>query len=1354
MSVFKFSLGSKTWVVIATLGIIGILFGAYFMLYIPNKENAFIKREFRILSQIASNISERNSDYQKLAETGWYINVDAQKLKGDTESEKERFVSAFEKENLNTGRKISFEPPKINNYVTYGQSLESSIVSRVYAPQDSSDSIYLMVPIQEFINPILRDDAFAELFVVRNNSIIFQTIQNQLNIDTIDHFTTSFDGIEAGNIIKAQISNESYRVFIHRMSFKNHLDGSNEFWYICGLVREDDYRQEIQQVESFILINAAAVLLFILMSMPLLKLLLMSRIERLYTSNVVWIGISLIFGTSILTMLVLSTHGFWELKYSGVDKKLKFLSDKISDSFINELSKNYEMLDLFEDHFKDSFDSISDDTVAHYVSTNKNLPNRIKNEVDFNHLFWTDSAGNITRVFTPIQFDLGDLKNVNITERTYFSDIMKDKEWPLPNEPDKKFVMQSLVSWADNTLELAISKKGNLDFPVVAITSKPHSVMDPVLPPGYGFCLIDKKGLVWFHSDDRKNLQENFLEEINGNNQLRSSLKGNISKHSSIKYLNKWHRAYGRPIANIPLDLVVFHDLEYVKLPVVLSVTTTFFLIGILFFLMAVQLGVFYIFSYKSSKLQVKRFYFDWMAPSRGKKTTYLWLAIGNLLIIIFWLFMGFMSDGSNKLLSLDHFDRVFLASVTTLYILGFNHVLLKYGPKRVSKGPVIVSFSLIVVVNLFYCLYFSRGIGVIALYQLVFILFLIGIGRCINLQIGLSSRAISYKLLYNLFLTSWLLISSSIPVFFFFKLAYNLEQQIWHKYSQLKIVENLQTRNHHLEDEFEDRLEKSTGDEDFTSSFNSCYMNRKKNLGFYFKVLGFQFEKATPEEKQWAATSLDSLLFYIRPSFSPLAAETKAFAFHNASDSSWHWLLDEDQELRFEYKLSNQDKIYVTSQLRASAIYYWQGGYTPLLWLLLVALIPILYFIIDYAVRKIYAQDFADVASSENTISSILQQENGHNRIFLTGLPYTGKWNKIFERKEALKNNGKGYQVIDCRKLSGPRENFGTPETNEVIFIKNFEYNITDHQCLKAKLNLLEEVLLERTKMIIILSEVHPDHILSYYQTMIKKIRHLQFDAAFRGEYQEYRHHYKLWQQILRGFIKIYYPLSIEKVSFCRDDEECNPFKGNEEIKSLLVDELKYGSFLAKLGPQVAIEYNYLVKKNESQDPNNFREDIILRIQSLAESYYRAIWNSFTKAEKYLIFDLAKDNFLNVRNDSAIKTLLRKGIFQYCNGQVSKPEKGQSSGIRLMNKSFNNFVLSVVDRDQEVLMDKELQKKGQWRTIQLVLILTIIGITVFIVLGQKDFLNQFNALVGAVTAVVGLLLRFGGMFTLPRSQG
>jgi len=399
------------------------------------------------------------------------------------------------------------------------------------------------------------------------------------------------------------------------------------------------------------------------------------------------------------------------------------------------------------------------------------------------------------------------------------------------------------------------------------------------------------------------------------------------------------------------------------------------------------------------------------------------------------------------------------------------------------------------------------------------------------------------------------------------------------------------------------------------------------------------------------------------------------------------------------------------------------------LLPVIIMLLVIVLGYIISFAVRKIYAQDFRNVDTDDIISIDFLNKREVNNRVFITGLPYSGRGESLAKYINVLKRGKIEFLIIDLRKITGAENQQEIEdEKNKVIFLMNFEYNINNHKVLKGKLRILEKVLFNREKQVIVSSEIHPNQVIRFYEMMISKIRPLEFQTEFRAEYNEYQHNLRMWQQIFRGFIKVYHPLGLYRVKF----------KGRYQpkIRKTIINELKYGNYLNKLEPLI-YEYYKKIKGSNTKfgETNLTREDVVLRIESLAETYYQSIWNSFTKSEKYLIFDLAKDRFVNVKNDSAIKNLLNKGVFIY------------KDNLQLMNKSFNNFVLNVVDSDQEIKMEKELKKKGSWGTIQLVLILAVISITVFIVLGQKSFMNEFNSLLGALGAVVGLLLRFGGIF-------
>jgi hypothetical protein len=144
--------------------------------------------------------------------------------------------------------------------------------------------------------------------------------------------------------------------------------------------------------------------------------------------------------------------------------------------------------------------------------------------------------------------------------------------------------------------------------------------------------------------------------------------------------------------------------------------------------------------------------------------------------------------------------------------------------------------------------------------------------------------------------------------------------------------------------------------------------------------------------------------------------------------------------------------------------------------------------------------------------------------------------------------------------------------------------------------------------------------------------------------------------------------------------------------------------------------------------------EDFIINVEEIAEPYYNALWNSFSQEEKLLLFDLAHGGFVNLKNQRCLRILMQKGVIS-----------AKDDSLAIMNKSFNNFILSVFREDEELEIARKVRSKGAWQNIQVVLVLTLISIVVFIALAQKELMSDLNAFVVAITGAVGLLSKFGG---------
>ena len=116
--------------------------------------------------------------------------------------------------------------------------------------------------------------------------------------------------------------------------------------YLIGLEKEDDFQQSIREVSRWVLIQATIILLILLMSLPWIKLVSMNAIERLHSSNVVWLTMASVFGLGMIMLIYISGYSYLRTE-RNVDNVLEHLSDSIGSRFMKEIKDNYELLKVF-----------------------------------------------------------------------------------------------------------------------------------------------------------------------------------------------------------------------------------------------------------------------------------------------------------------------------------------------------------------------------------------------------------------------------------------------------------------------------------------------------------------------------------------------------------------------------------------------------------------------------------------------------------------------------------------------------------------------------------------------------------------------------------------------------------------------------------------------------------------------------------------------------------------------------------------------------------------------------------------------------------------------------------------------
>lgn len=1206
-------------------------------------------------------------------------------------------------------------------------------------------------------------DEYMEIDNRSKYSIVYQTFRNPIDLMSISpilqvphkkdmHTDSAYMAMGPRMIQPADVNlyNDGYKLLFHRIEI------NDETYFLGGFVKASLFKKESQKVEVFLLVLSILLVLLLVISMPVLKLVLMSSIERLHIRNVIMGGVSIVLGIPVVLLIIFSLYEFVIKGNQEIDRDLGDLSDDIEYSFVRETLTMIKLLNKVDSTVAVSPDSLKSMKLSEYN--------------EFNHIFWIKDNGYTTEDMQRTLF-LKEAATIDVSGRDYFKKIVNDKAWKLRfdsaaavkyklrNDTTFDFYLQSIISWSDFTREAAISipsrLNANAKIPVAAMTSQLGSVMDVILPAGYGFAIIDQEGLVKFHNVKDRVLQENFLEETNQSADIRAAIYSRVATNTDIKYRNVNHRAYIQPINSMPLYLVTFYNTEYRNAEIQGVVSISIILLFGSFAAVCLMMVILNLIQKRRSKLKIKTFLLHWIKPEEGKSGIYQFLSLLFFAIGAFLLLMIAIP-------SVNETDILFNFIITNAYLFLISFMWLspkestRYTERPSERRNFNIAFIVFIVAADWSYIPFSDVSFWWIAYQILLVGFLFFNkffeGAVRNGSIRLPDflflgRSIKYHS-YNLFLFSWLMISSILPIFFIFMVAHNEEEIIWQKYNQLKIADQYRQKVRMINDRQMPLKEDSILRESFFLS--------KLDSGQY--LLNTTLTNSTDSIYESCAEGItkgDYMLSKIRPHYSDLIIESKGLTFDLSQERNRRWCfpkVDDKSTIQLVYldnfgpqKRSDYQEIIIKSKpnlllfghgqkTQNGGIQQFRSFFISIIVLILIGV----YVLIDYCVNKIYGREYSNFKNTlpltvENfkriSIGDDTITHHKQRQIFLLGLPKSNKSNLIktlegnfLDADMMLVNNDAEWKKVieaDFNKYDG-------------VIIENFEYGVSSHLINQKRLKLLEKLTSHHGHQLVISSNVHPSFITEFYENKISK-----FDGEDAVK-EELSCALETWRHVLGGFIIVHNPI--------KENSKINSYLKPSWIKSdvfkqLFRMELNKGSFLPNLLPGIK-DYFVKLKANAGGEESKIdKEDIILRIQLLAESYYLGLWNTLSKEEKYIIYDLAKDRFVNINNKNGIRSLLEKGLLVYENE------------LRIMNESFTNFVLSIIKKGEALTMEKEVRDKGTWSTVSAVLGLTLLGILAFLFLGNPDFFQDFNAMISVLIAIASVVPRLGGLTSFAKAS-
>ena len=423
---------------------------------------------------------------------------------------------------------------------------------------------------------------------------------------------------------------------------------------LCGLRSSTELDWEALSLSYTFFIWCTVFFFVVWSSYKALKILFMNHRERLRLRELGTLGVSLLLLTTVLTLSALQMDFH---SNDDTDAQLRRLSANISANIHSELREMMAQLKTWcqSEEIQSDLDKVANNKTEIIRNSEPHGTPKADNYPFAGNAFWTDDDGHqivkwsVTEYVTPM-IDISQLPTF-IRPTMYLSGAPSPFQFASILPPNK---LEYLANLSLRTRECVPPKQPTPKDPnpkqlpdditggIAVLTGQPLSLIDPILPDGYGFAIVDRTGAVHFHSIKSRAGRENFLLESDGSKELYAAVFGHASPRPiSIKYLGQDHRALVSPVEGIsqaPWSLIVFRDLTAMRTLNLQVMTLTSTLLFVIFAGPALVVLVCWL-------ILRPRFAPEWLWPNRHRSNTYLHqVCIYAVLVLVFLLVVAWAS--------------------------------------------------------------------------------------------------------------------------------------------------------------------------------------------------------------------------------------------------------------------------------------------------------------------------------------------------------------------------------------------------------------------------------------------------------------------------------------------------------------------------------------------------------------------------------------------------------------------------------------------------------------------------------------------------------------------------------------
>jgi hypothetical protein len=534
----------------------------------------------------------------------------------------------------------------------------------------------------------ISSDPFRHDFFFYSNlgSILANSRACQLNQDVLETEKVKSDPIKPSHAFtcQVQVGKTGFELFVQPSVLKVRLEHDDLDWFLIGVSRSSKLNKEAFVAPLSVSGPLLVLIIIALAALPLFWLATKSRKSLLTTTHCV---LAISGGIVILSLSsMLAVHILFVRDYGlQQDVSLQELNRWISASFREELDTR--IIGLEED-WKNSRDC--------KLASDWDPPGFPPYEVKFvlgkkiedggfprnRGISLSEPQHKLHYTPTSVWVESRQYYRVPAGGESWEKRIQRDgTDVPYSDGgPYHPFFIERIRSFVDGVKESVVSIPvressprcgDDVEAEVVVQILPFHSLTNVAMPPLHGFAVVeDRSGKVLYHSSDYRSLDENFIDETDGNQQLISLLQSRTSDFIDLDYQGKTIRAYAAPLGDVPWTLVTFIDDEIIDTVLLEALITT---TGLSICFVLILLIAYWMYARLIEGRKAHRS-IDWLWPSQEMSAVYPAIFAGALLMSLMFITAAVTGLVNESALH----QLFFLAPFATLMILRLQNPLRK----------------------------------------------------------------------------------------------------------------------------------------------------------------------------------------------------------------------------------------------------------------------------------------------------------------------------------------------------------------------------------------------------------------------------------------------------------------------------------------------------------------------------------------------------------------------------------------------------------------------------------------------------------------------------------------------------